>query len=81
MGLILTSLALPSLRWCHFAPARSEAPEGPRVADDIGLLRWFVQGGDLGGHFQAFIQHINLRSAGISAHSSPLPQPRVLQHP
>lgn len=62
----LTGQILPTLLCLQYTTAnlhqpKIRTPKGLGASDDIGLPRWSVQGGDLGGHFQAFVQHLKVQ--------------------
>jgi len=62
--------ALPPVHQCQSAPVKNKHPTGLGPTGDTGLPGWFVQGHDLGGHFQDFVQYLKQRSGGISVSSS-----------
>ena len=69
-GQILTTPLCLQYTSAHWHQPKIRTSKGLGASDDIGLPRWFVQGGDLGGRFQAFVQHLKCRAVGISVSSS-----------
>lgn len=45
---------LAPVHWCKLAPVKSKDPWGSQCHQRGRAARWFVQGGDLGGHIRAF---------------------------
>lgn len=60
-GQILTTPLCLQYTSANLHQPKIRTPKGLGASDDIGLPRWSVQGGDLGGHFQAFVQHLKVQ--------------------